>query len=836
MEQEKLKEHILKVFENKKGRQIAFWYDNGGENESALDGLSFDNIKIHKLTKTNNLLTKKLLEHDDLSSNYLIYANFEKPEPKDNWFLDTQFYSREFSVDEVANLCTEFEIYDADAKSIFKTHLKFFNNRERVKKFSTLLQSNRSAENICLAMLATLVSGRLPDINKIVQRYLIKTLVHNEDINKVFAGYGLEDKFWELVNKTFGYEGEREPKLLIASIIFRKLKQQLSGASFPENYKKYTCANTAEVECNLFLENWFRDTELMPYYKEVAAIIENDFKIEENITDWSDIIENEPDFTTLEIFDKYLINYLINSFETLKCEDKKIIEKRKNTLFYDKYKLAYEALYWAIELNNLIKNQTIPEQKPQEFIKKYTSHYYRIDKAYRKFYYYCSKANKRILDSVKESVEKAYVNNYLDDLSSKFSKQISELAPIWKIENTPMQKDFYYREIKSQKMKTVVIISDALRYEVAEELMQEVKSNYSIKADTELEYMLGSIPSYTKLGMASLLPSEELKMNEKGEILADGISTVGSENRGKILKTKCPNSKVLNMSDFDDLSRDELREIFSGLDVAYVYHDKIDTTGEHNEKDVFQAAQSAISEITEKIKFIFNNTLAGNVIVTADHGFLYQYSDIAEHQKISIGTIDAFETKKRFILSKNRINTQGVMNFYMSYILKDSDLTVSIPYNINRFKTAGAGINYVHGGASLQEIVIPVLKVKQNRKQEIKKVDIVLENVSRKITNNKFTLSFMQKESISENVKPREFVISMWDVENNIQISNEIHIDANIESNNMEDRIFKKTLELKSFKSDKNKDYYLIIKEVGEVGEPYARIPFTINLVFANDF
>ena len=76
----------------------------------------------------------------------------------------------------------------------------------------------------------------------------------------------------------------------------------------------------------------------------------------------------------------------------------------------------------------------------------------------------------------------------------------------------------------------------------------------------------------------------------------------------------------------------------------------------------------------------------------------------------------------------------------------------------------------------------------------------------------------------------------MWDAENNMQISNEIHIDANIESDNMEDRIFKKTLELKSFKSDKNKDYYLIIKEVGEVGEPYQRIPFTINLVFSSDF
>ena len=830
MEQEKLKEHILKAFENKKERRIVFWYDTNGENESLLDNLTFDDIKIHKLTGRNNLLTKKLLEHDDTTSNYLIYANFEKPQPNDNWFLDTQFYSREFSVDEVANLCAEFDVYDPEAKAIFKKHIKFFNNRERVKKFAKLLTTNKTSADIYSAMLATIVGGKLPEIFKITQRYLIKTLIEKVDIDKEFETFGLREKFWQFMDSNFGYKGEREPKLLLASIIFRKLKQQLKGANFPENYKKYTCANSYEIECGLFLENWFRDSELMPYYKEVSQIIEEDFKIAQNITDWSDIIEKEPEFTTLEIFDKYLINYFVNSFETLKCEDKKILEKRKQTLFYDKYKNIYESLYWAIELNNLIKNQTIPDLKPQDFIKKYATDYYRIDKAYRKFYYFSSLANNRGLDKVKEAVENAYVNSFLDELSSKFSKQINELAPIWNIEGIPMQKDFYYNEIRSQKNKTVVIISDALRYEVATELMQKVKSNYSIKADVELEYMLGSIPSYTKIGMAALLPHKELKMNDKCDILSDGISTVGLENRGKILKSECENSAVLNISDFDNLSREELREIFSGLDVAYVYHDKIDTTGEHNEKEVFISAQSAIDELNEKIKFIFNNSLAGNVIVTSDHGFLYQYSDIKEHQKISLLSVDALETKKRFVLGKNAINAQGVMNFDMNYILKNSDLIASIPFNINRFKTAGSTINYVHGGASLQEIVIPVLKVKQN-----KKLDIVLENTSRKITNNKFTLSFMQKEAISETIKPRSFSIAMYDEENNMQISNEIHIDANVESERMEDRIFKKTLELKSFSSDKNKDYYLIIKEIGEVGEPYLKIPFTINLMFSID-
>lgn len=835
MEQEKLKELILKHFDNKNHRIISFWYDPNGENENILDSLSFDNIKVHKLNGRNNLYTKILLEHTDTTSNYLIYSKKEKPEPQKNWFLDTQFYTKEFSVDEVANLCNEFEIFDNESKLIFKNHLKFFNNKDRKKSFKNLLKS-KTPENIYLAMLATLVEGTLLDIDKVIQRYIINTIIKKEDVLKEFEKYGLNEKFWELVHKKFGYSGERDPKLLLASIIFRKLKQQLSAANFPETYKKYTCANTAEVECNLFLENWFRDNRLVDYYKQISNEIEKDFKIAENITDWTDIIRENPEFQVLEIFDKSLISYFVNSFETLKCDDKKIIDKRKDTLFYEKYKSIYEAIYWAIELNNLVRNTNIPDQKPKEFIKNYASNYYRIDKAYRKFYYYCQLSNNRYLDRVRDIVEKAYVNNFLDTSCSKFSKQINELSPIWKIEDLPMQKDFYYNKIKNEKLKTVVIISDALRYEVAQDLMQNIKNNYQIKAQTDLDFMVGSLPSYTKLGKAALLPHTDLTMNDKGEIFADGISTVSSENRGKILKSAKPNSVVLDFEDFNKKPPKELKEIFSGLDVAYVYHDKIDSTGESNEEDVFDAVEKSINEITEKIKFIFNNTLAGNVIITSDHGFLYQYSDLEERQKITIGSLPAIEKSKRYILDNNPIKEQGVMNFDMSYILKDSKLVVSTPLNINRFKTQGGGINYVHGGASPQEIVVPVLTVKQDRKQEINKVDVILENSTRKITNNKFTLSFLQKQPISEYYKPRKLTVYMYDEQTDTKISNEIDIVANVPSDNMEDRIFKKTLELKNFEHDKNKDYYLIVKDVDEVGEPYQKYAFTINLVFTNDF
>ena len=54
--------------------------------------------------------------------------------------------------------------------------------------------------------------------------------------------------------------------------------------------------------------------------------------------------------------------------------------------------------------------------------------------------------------------------------------------------------------------KVVVIISDALRYEVAEELLRLVRQED--RYDAEIEPLLAVLPSFTQLGMAALLPHQ----------------------------------------------------------------------------------------------------------------------------------------------------------------------------------------------------------------------------------------------------------------------------------------------------------------------------------------
>lgn len=69
----------------------------------------------------------------------------------------------------------------------------------------------------------------------------------------------------------------------------------------------------------------------------------------------------------------------------------------------------------------------------------------------------------------------------------------------------------------------------------------------------------------------------------------------------------------------------------------------------------------------------------------------------------------------------------------MTYLNK---LYVDTPVGADIFKVAGGGQNYVHGGTSLQEMIVPVIELTTNtRGVAYDYVDVVLTSVTRKVTN-----------------------------------------------------------------------------------------------------
>jgi uncharacterized protein (TIGR02687 family) len=343
--------------------------------------------------------------------------------------------------------------------------------------------------------------------------------------------------------------------------------------------------------------------------------------------------------------------------------------------------------------------------------------------------------------------------------------------------------------------------------------------------------------------MASLLPHKSIAIDEDYKVYVDDISSEGTENRNKILNNYNQESVALQFTDVVDMKRDDMRKIFGGKELIYIYHNTIDARGDNSktEREVFDAVEEAFKELMLLINNLINNVTATNIIITADHGFIYKRGNLMESDKISKGSIEDAYENRRFVLSTKTLELDGTLTFDMEYLLgPDTSLKYISPRGVNRFKVQGTGANYVHGGTSLQEILIPVIKFKNDRskdsKNEVTKVDVKLTSITRKITNTITYLEFFQTEKIEDKRVPLRLKVYFVDEENN-RISNENIIIADSKSETYEERSFREKFVLKNRKYDKTKKYYLIMEDEEETVEKiYDKIPFIIDIAISDDF
>lgn len=123
----------------------------------------------------------------------------------------------------------------------------------------------------------------------------------------------------------------------------------------------------------------------------------------------------------------------------------------------------------------------------------------------------------------------------------------------------------------------MVIISDALRYEVGKALWMKLQQDE--KCVATLEPMLSVLPSYTKLDMAALLPHHQLEMKDIEKVLADGKLADTTEQRQEILRSCVTNSRCVQFKEIFGLNIAGLREIFQDQNIVYIYHNQIDARG-----------------------------------------------------------------------------------------------------------------------------------------------------------------------------------------------------------------------------------------------------------------
>ena len=831
-------------YENK--RHIVFWYDTDKEFSEDIDTLALDNVRILKLTNNNYFWIRYELEKVDTISNILIYADMPKPNPRENWLLDIYKYSVEFSTDKTTVIMRDLNIKDVSLSPIIKKYTKFFNNKERYAAFKKFNIDEYTEDNIHIAVLSVLCKLSLPNFEEVTKVLLKESLSEDKKYKTNIEKFADMEVFWDLASKYYGYNLEEKTigKLMIFLCI-TDLDDKVSK-DLPKNYLNYI--SHKKSNCSIFINHFMNDREDAQTYKELANKVQDVIKLDKAISSWND--EDFIECDTFRYFDEVIIKKLIDILYSGAADFEiyeNIIKKRKSSNWYSDYKNYYKAIEYAINLLRIKNNiESIKEKIPYEMVEDYYNNgdnsYYLIDKAYRKFCIYYDKTdNKDTLYNLMQKIEDIYTNWYLDELSIKWSSSIKEdIGTKWNIPGIISQRNFYTSYVEPHNLKNekvFVIISDGLRYDCAKELCD--KLNIERKGTATIDVLQGVLPSYTKLGMASLLPNRVISLNDNNDVYIDNISTNGTDNRDKILKSRNTESIAVTYSDIKDLPSSEFRSLFNGKKVIYIYHNSIDARGDNasTESEVFEAVEDTFIELNQLINNIITRANGSNIYITSDHGFLYRKGKINTTESMKYQSDDKYG--RRYAISNKYEEQPGTLTFSMDYILgNDCDKFVTVPRGEVRFAKQGAGCNYVHGGAMLQEIVIPVIKFK-NSKGEGKNIDnhveVEMTTISKKITTPRFTINFFQKDKVEDKKLPLVLRAYFEDSEGNI-ISNTNSIFADSKSSDAEERTYKERFSLKSIPYDKNATYYLVLEEDNDVKNEYARYEFIIDIAIQDEF
>lgn len=742
----KLQAALEKIFQQ---HRLVFWYDDKAEMSELFESIQIPGIEKLKITNNEFSLKHKLLVENPKQS-FLLYQPSAKPSDNDNWLLDLLMSNYEFHTEASSLFLQELDL-PQEFKGLIQAHEEFFGNQKRVSDLKTVLEKEDRESLIRLKMLCVICTCE-PEWEKVLYALFTEIQKNKQDKYKAIEKFKLSEFLWQTIEKEYGYKSDKPTiKDFLVNLIQDNLKRTLNGGNPALNKDAY-----------LFVNRWKENTKANVLFSEWSKTLESELNIESFIlkTNVEQLIESD----AFSIVDKKIIisirdGIINNTLNNVTIQE--WIDCRKVKFFYKEFEQIYWALSYASLLLDEIRKTDLSITTPENAFQKYSVQWFNIDRLYRK--YIVTSNQSESLDLLKEltiQIEKAYGNSFLLKLGDNWQKSVDKMKS-WKLDKVLNQSEFYKNWItqytKAEK-RIFVIISDAFRFESAAELREIILQEDRYSAN--LNAVLGCLPSYTQLGMASLLPHSALTYNDKTDtVFADGISTQGTPNRSKILQKEYPGSIAITAEDLLKMhAKNEGRDFIKPYNVIYIYSNIIDKTGDDktSENKVFEATEDELKNFEKLIKHIANMN-GNNIIITSDHGYIYQQNRLDETDFTDFSPVgEVYKSSRRFVIGKNLQTNDSVKKWIGAEVGLKDDTEVLIPKSINRMRISGAGSRFVHGGSSLQEIVVPVLEINKSRKDDVGRVDIDIISGSSNITSNTFAVSFYQKQPIADKVLPRQ--------------------------------------------------------------------------------
>ena len=402
-----------------------------------------------------------------------------------------------------------------------------------------------------------------------------------------------------------------------------------------------------------------------------------------------------------------------------------------------------------------------------EYVMRYESDYCFIDQYYRQANetYFGIDPTCELFDAV-QKVKRCLDQNYsklCNRINLEWTRCLKETGGIGEV-HLLRQQNFYDERIKPIQKKVAVIVSDALRYEVAKELIGELARSKHIAS---LKPAIAMLPSETKYCKPSLLPHRELKLYGKGEeqdMAVDDHILDTTLKRSEHLQVYRDGAVCVPFETVAEYNLEKNREIFKHP-LVYIFHDVIDKTGhDGNAKQIVNSCRDAITELKKMIPKIHASYNVTEVYITSDHGFLFNDIMLTDKDKHKIEE-DCLERSTRYYLTKSKDEVNGVVKFPLNEVsgmVNVSDVMVAVPMGTNRFAAPSGGYMFTHGGAALQELIIPVITSRQERDDNKQPVGVMILDRRLSMQASRLRFKMLQTEAVSMDMKERPIRVALY--------------------------------------------------------------------------
>ena len=340
--------------------------------------------------------------------------------------------------------------------------------------------------------------------------------------------------------------------------------------------------------------------------------------------------------------------------------------------------------------------------KPADAVEWYVGGGWRVEQAGEQILQNLSKTTKELLDLI-TPIREAYRNHW--------EHLMIEWSNVWSNANCPpleqkSQGEWLRDELKASGVPTAVFVIDALRYDIGMALQQAVNSSEGIDRASVVPART-ALPTITALGMGMALPLAESDLQaeivrgkwqlyQRGQTLDLSIA----ENRREWLRSnyKVSSEALLQLSDVR--ASGSVPKPQGKRPLLFLFDALLDKLGHDEELEGW--GTKPIQDKYVNVIELLRDTGWERILIVTDHGFISWPGSI-EHRVTPLP--DAVYNSRRAMAYPAETQFPGPQG-----LAPGDKWRIAVPHGAECFRTYG-GLGFFHGGASLQEWIVPCMRI-----------------------------------------------------------------------------------------------------------------------------